>query len=265
MNLFNQTYTLNEAENKLFQKVTTTEYMVPVIKIIENYLKVDKSDNIKVKWQNIFDQISSIMKEAQPIVEEYILSRVSNGKIQNADQARRSIVGYVFPYTLIYIFLNNKLIENIEPHIYITNLPSQVEGFEKIATIYAGAETQKPDVDIVIYSRNPKTKTIKYIIMSVKTSLRERAGQTYKWKLLMEIATTENTIKDKYDIKYEVKNLPLICFVTADFYNEIDSPQLRGMFKFFDKSFVAKPIDKELIVRLSNLVSFVNEHLGIKT
>lgn len=43
------------------------------------------------------------------------------------------------------------------------------------------------------------------MILSIKTSLRERAGQTYKWKLLMEIATTENPIKEKYNISYDVE------------------------------------------------------------
>ena len=38
--------------------------------------------------------------------------------------------------------------------------------------------------------------------LSLKTSLREKTGQTYKWKLLMEIANAESAIKDKYDISY---------------------------------------------------------------
>ena len=99
------------------------------------------------------------------------------------------------------------------------------------------------------------------MILSLKTSLRERAGQTYKWKLLMEIATSENSIKQKYNIFYDPEKMPLVCFATVNFYNEINSPQHRGMFKFFDKSFIAKPTEKDFISPLSNLIHFVNETL----
>ncbi len=102
----------------------------------------------------------------------------------------------------------------------------------------------------------------KCIILSLKTSLRERAGQTYKWKLLMEIATSDNPIKDKYKIYYNVLEIPIVCFATINFYNEINNPQHRGMFKFFDKAFIAKNIQTDFISHLSEIVEFVNEKLG---
>lgn len=98
--------------------------------------------------------------------------------------------------------------------------------------------------------------------MSLKTSLRERAAQTYKWKLLMEIATSKDcSIKEKYNISYNVKNLPIICFVTINFYDEINNPQQRGMLKFFDKTFLAKNFQDdfpEFISPLSDLIEFVD-------
>lgn len=86
---------------------------------------------------------------------------------------------------------------------------------------------------------------------SLKTSLRERAGQTYRWKLLLEIATTENQIKDKYNIAYDSAAMPIVCFATVNFYNEINNPQHRGMLKFFDNAFIGKPVHSEFIARLS--------------
>jgi type II restriction enzyme len=91
--------------------------------------------------------------------------------------------------------------------------------------------------------------------------LRERANQTYKWKLLLEIATTNNPIKDKYNISYLLDKMPLVCFATVNFYNEINNPQHRGMFKFFDKSFIGKPINADFIETLSSLIDFANEKL----
>jgi type II restriction enzyme len=55
--------------------------------------------------------------------------------------------------------------------------------------------------------------------------------------------------------------MPLICFATVNFYDEINNPQHRGMFKFFDKAFIAKPINKNFISPLSHLVDFVNQTL----
>jgi len=92
--------------------------------------------------------------------------------------------------------------------------------------------------------------------------LRERAGQTYKWKLLLEIANSCNEIKDKYGIEYKGKSIPLVCFATVNFYNEINNPQQRGMFKFFDKAFIAKPIKHDnFIADFSTLPAFIKEHL----
>lgn len=54
-------------------------------------------------------------------------------------------------YAVIYIFLKNKEIKNIDQHIYITNKKSAVRGFENISTIKLGdGEQQKPDCDLII-------------------------------------------------------------------------------------------------------------------
>ena len=77
----------------------------------------------------------------------------------------------------------------------------------------------------------------------------------------MEIATSNNPIKEKYDISYNPDNMPLVCFATVNFYNEINNPQHRGMFKFFDNSFIGKPINNEFIHSLSYLIDYVNNTL----
>ena len=130
-----------------------------------------------------------------------------------------------------------------------------------MVTIKVGDEIQKPDMDLILYSLKENKDLDKCMIISLKTSLRERAGQTYKWKLLMEIATTENSIKEKYDIQYDQEIMPLVCFATVNFYNEINNPQHRGMFKFFDQSFIGKPIQSSFISNLSSLFDFANLNL----
>jgi type II restriction enzyme len=77
----------------------------------------------------------------------------------------------------------------------------------------------------------------------------------------MEIATSDNPIKEKYNIKYNPEKMPLVAFATVNFYNEINNPQHRGMFKFFDKSFIAKNVYTDFIARMSTLPKYVNENL----
>ena len=63
------------------------------------------------------------------------------------------------------------------------------------------------------------------------------------------------------NISYNCKKMPKVCFATVNFYNEINNPQHQGMFKFFDNSFIGKPIDSEFISRLSHLIDFANQQL----
>lgn len=223
--------------------------------------KVSKGSSKKIEWKNVFDNLHDFMRESQDKVEKLIKQRLKRGEIKDARQTRVSIVGSMFLNLIIYIFIKNKIYGNIREDIYITSKASEVKNFKEIATIKVGEETQKPDVDLIIYTEKSNKDIKKCIILSLKTSLRERAGQTYKWKLLMEIAASKNPVKDKYAIQYNPRNMPLVCFATVNFYNEISSPQHRGMFKFFDNSFIAKKVNSEFIKPLSYLVKYVNEEL----
>ena len=255
-------YELTPTEEQLMRRITEKYYMQPAINLITTKIN-DNSKNISIKqkWKNIFDELYSILINTKSEVEKLLQERKQQGKIRDISQALKSIAGNAFSNLVIYTFLKNKEIGNIRSDIFITNRLSEVKGFDKIATIKIGSEIQKPDVDLVIYTKNKKGEVKRCVILSLKTSLRERAGQTYKWKLLLEIATTQNPIKDKYNIEYDTQEMPFVCFATVNFYNEINNPQHRGMFKFFDKSFIGKPIKTEFIEPLSNLINFINENL----
>ena len=54
-----------------------------------------------------------------------------------------------------------------------------------------------------------------------------------------------------------------MCFVTADFYDEIAQPQIAAMFNFFDKSYVAKPTSSVSTIKsLSNVVDDINSYIS---
>lgn len=248
---------LTKDEMKDLQQIKDTYYMKPIIDKFTILI-----DNKKCDWLSCFNKIYEVLVNSKNDVKELIENRKEKGEINDVNQSFKSIAGNAFSNCMVYLFLMNKLVGNIKPNIFITSKKSRVKGFEKVSTIKIGQETQKPDVDLIVYTKKEDDKLNKCIILSLKTSLRERAGQTYKWKLLMEIATTQNPIKEKYKIEYNTFETPIICFATVNFYDEINNPQHRGMFKFFDKAFIAKEIDSDFISPLSDLIHFVNQKLG---
>ena len=245
---------LNKDEQKTLKRIRETLYMKKTISLIDSFL--NEND-----YRLVFDELYQILNEAKSYVDEYLKERKEKGEIKDEKQALKSIAGNSFTQALIYVFLKNKEIGNLREDIFITSKLSKIPSFKEVLLIHVDGETQKPDCDIVIYSLNKDNSLKKCMILSLKTSLRERAGQTYKWKLLMEIARSDGHIKEKYNIKYNPKKIPLVAFATVNFYNEINNPQHKGMFKFFDKSFIAKNIEADFIDKMSTLPEFVNENL----
>lgn len=253
------TYIFNKDELELLLDIENSFYMPPTIKRINDFVLT--KNHSREAWKEVFNQIYTILIEAKDDVEKILKERKEKGVIKDISQAMKSIAGNTFSSAIVYAFLHNKMVGNIASKVFITSKKSHVKNFKNIATIYVDGETQKPDCDLIVFTKKENDTVDKCMILSLKTSLRERAGQTYKWKLLMEIATSENAIKEKYSIVYNPEKMPLVCFATVNFYNEINNPQHRGMFKFFDKSFIAKSVNQDFISPLSHLIDFVNQEL----
>lgn len=248
---------LNKEEIKTLQVIENKYYMKPMIELIQN----DLNNNI-ISIYKTFNNLYSYLTSSNKNVEKLIAERVARGEIKDIQQAKKSIAGQAFSNLIIWCFLKNKEIGYINENIFISSKISTIKDWEKFFIINVDNETQKPDADIIIYSINDDKSIKKCIILSLKTSLRERAGQTYKWKLLMEIANTDSPIKEKYNISYNPPVLPFVCFATVNFYNEINNPQHKGMFKFFDCAFIGKNIETEEFIKpLSYIIEYVNENL----
>ena len=255
---------LTKEERKTLEGIERAYYMQPIVRRINKWVAQYGSEP-KTSWVKVLDQLHDILRNAQSDIEKLLDKRIEQGKIKNKDQARKSIAGNAFSNSLIYIFLQNKIYENIPSNIYMTSHKSKIPRFAESIIVKIADETQKPDMDIVIYSKDGNSCPSKYILLSLKTSLRERAAQTYKWKLLMEVALYSPELRNKYDISYNSQITPIICFATTNFYNEINNPQQRGMLKFFDRAFIAKDLGLQVesfIYPLSNLIPFVIEQLS---
>jgi type II restriction enzyme len=252
---------LNKEEQRTLDNIKATPYMQKTVALIESFVEKHESKSQKTAYLLAFDEMFRILNEAKSFVDAYLSKRKEKGEIKDEKQALKSIAGNSFSQALVYIFLKNKETGNIREDIFITSQISKVPSFKEVSIINVDGETQKPDCDLVIFSLNEDNTLKNCMILSLKTSLRERAGQTYKWKLLMEIATSDNPVKEKYNIDYNPEKIPLVGFATVNFYNEINNPQHRGMFKFFDKSFIAKNVDADFIEKMSTLPKYVNENL----
>lgn len=243
---------LNREELKEIENIESKYYMSPLIKRLNNYVNCN---NCTLAFNYLYNVIVDSKKEVEDLIED----RIKKKEIKDKNQASKSIVGNAFQSILIYTFLKNKEYNLINKNIFITSKKNKLNFLNDLYTIKVGEETQKPDCDIIVYKLDDYNNLKSCLILSLKTSLRERAGQTYKWKLLMEIAMDSNNIRNKYDLKYNPIVKPYVGFVTVNFYNEINNPQQRGMFKFFDKAFIAKKIDNyNFISPLSDIVNFVN-------
>ena len=201
------------------------------------------------------DHLSEIMRDAAPEVEKTIQERVTRGDIKDAAQARKSVAGNGFQALAGYALIKLQQQNGLPRRLVITLKPRQHPSIEGFARIQVGDEIQKPDIDLLIFSAT-ETKRWPVVIYSVKTSLRERAGQTYRWKLLLDVATGGcQALRERYALKYESVVTLKLGFITADFYGEITQPQAEGALKFFDFAYLTKPDTTSAARRFSSVAN----------
>jgi type II restriction enzyme len=198
------------------------------------------------------DSLTQVMEDAKPEVEAILNQRRDDGHIVDIDQARKTVAGNGFQGLIAYSLIKLQEADLLNPELAIVLKPKKHDLIEKYVSIRVGDEIQKPDIDILVYMHK-KFEKYPVTIYSVKTSLKESAGQTYWWKLLMDLARSENcrTIREKYDLRYKAVRDSKVGFITADLYDEAMQPQKVDILRFFDFAYVTKSES-----RLKSLSSF---------
>lgn len=199
---------------------------------------------VQQSYKKILSLLHDVMREAEIPINEYLASKVAEGKIKNADQARKSVAGNLFQQFFAYTLAKNIVHGSIDKPVTVTTSVKEI--IDQYAAIHVGEDIQKPDSDVIVYAADNANSPI--LNFSCKTSCRERAGQTYKWKLLCDLATcrcehregNEECPSTKYGLQYSPRKTIKMCFVTSDFYDELQQPQISAMFHFFDHAYVAK-------------------------
>jgi type II restriction enzyme len=186
-----------EINIRTLSEIESRYYFTPIKDILEQ--KARKAGEIKA-----LDYLTEVMQKATSKVEKLIQARIRDGIISSADQARKTIAGNGFQGLVAYYLIKLQEKNLLNPNLAITLKPKKHPLIEKYAIIKVGDDVQKPDIDLLIY-HYLKPEKYPVIIYSIKTSLRERAGQTYRWKLLMDIVSSNDckTIKEKYSLTYK--------------------------------------------------------------
>jgi len=239
--------------------ILSRTYWYPTLKAFNKKLDeimYAKHTNKKEALIEILNHLDEILLNSEHDVMKIIKKRKKDVK-----QTRVSVAGNNFQALIAHSLMANVIARNLPP-INIVLKPKEHVIANKYTTIKINGETQKPDMDILIYQDKPKTPII---ICSCKTSLRERAGQTYRWKLLVDLATAdpEHLKKypdcpiNKYEIEYQSDRKIYMLMITADLYNEVSQPQQRGMFMFFDKAFIANNKGRKLPLNVQPLSKII--------
>lgn len=255
---------INDIVNKPYMKVAfpVYQYILSTLTTTKINAGIPQNQAFILSKIEVLSHLHDIMINAKPLVENLIQQRINVGEINNADQARKSIAGNLLQQFVAYNLAQNVVDGIITKPVIVTMSVQHI--INQYAAISVGNEIQKPDSDIIVYSNSPSTPILN---ISCKTSCRERAGQTYKWKLLCDLATCNCVYKNgnpncpstRYNLNYTPTKAIKMCFVTADFYDELIQPQISGMFSFFDCSYVAKPVSSNYnVLPLHNIVQYIN-------
>jgi len=206
------------------------------------------------------ETIAEIEKKSEN--KKFIDDRARQKSIENTI---RSVAGNNFQALIARCLIDNIEVGNLS-NILISIQANNNRDIKDYTTIYVKEDFQKPDLDIVAYDlERSKSPIVSY---SCKTSFRERAGQTYKWKLLYDIVTSKcnkdnsdpNCLRKKYELNFKGNKEIFVGLICADFYDEILNPQIEGMINFFDYFYISKSLTgSKKVPSLSMIISDLNK------
>jgi len=220
---------LNDAEKRCVDRIADDETMQPILKRLAFYVS-------QYDFRLALDCFYQDLSEEEFSIENMI-----------------SVV--------IFWFLKIKEAETKYDDLFIS-AGSDATIIERIGLINVGESKPTLDVDIVIYKENDEKQITSCLLLIVMDSSNARLEQLCFWKVLLDVFILDSSLRNKYVISCDSVEMPVVCFATINFYDEINSPQHRGMLKFFDNSFIGKPVDSEFISRLSALIDYANEKLS---
>lgn len=216
---------------------------------------IDKEASSLKETIQLLDRMKELLYQCEPECR-----RIAEKRGVNIRQSGVSVVGSLFSWGVHYLLIKIQELGGLPLELNFS-ISKDHELVRKYATIEVGDERLKPDMDLLIFSEREDTPLL---IFSLKTSLRERAGQTHRWKLVLDIALHCKELKEKYALDYKVERDVKLGFITTNFYGELKDPQHRATLRFFDYVYLARD-DVRVgppVKRLSEIVEDLKEIYG---
>lgn len=204
----------------------------PYRETIKRVIDRERSSMSPGQYNMLLDRMYLLLNKCEPSVR-----RIARVNRKDVEQAGVSVVGDLFAWGTAYVLQLIQAEGGLSPDLSFHPRPKKHNLIEKYGTIQVAGEILKPDIDLLIYSNQPDTPLV---FVNMKTSLRERAGQTHRWKIVLDIALHCKQLKEKYELKYQEERPIKFAFATTNFYDELSKPQQRANIRFFDFVYLAR-------------------------
>lgn len=251
-NEVNERYIEYFGANKTFSDqndLVTVERFADVVRPIYDAKKIDLDDegvdqpHIKVAnhfreiLESSYEGVNDAIRAHLPEVEDDAdgLSKYNQGVSKTGGMLHE----YVLAYNLAENLLGTKA-------AVAFHKPSEIQQATTLKRNYGGEQLEiELEGDIVVF--DPSDKTAPVILVSMKSSMKERSHIATMWSLLHDISKSEKTQK-KYNIEvddpHDILENAIYTFVTADLSGDFDDSTVRNLIQmdisFMDYFFLAR-------------------------
>ena len=198
--------------NKLqLAKIRDRKYIEPLLRRIDNWL----GSHSKQDLPNLLDCLTELFEDSEKEVSNLI---EKNEEAGDKKQSIKSVAGGNFQAAVAYSLIRIQEESVIPSRIAILLNGADYAGVTGQLKIPVDGETLRPDADIIIYDIHSINEPM--VILSVKTSLRERGAQTAMWRLLIDIAASEDcaSLRKKYHLTIAEGSLKILEQVRVSTY-----------------------------------------------
>ena len=133
--------------NGLVKELESRYYFDPLKRKFE-----EKAEGVSLL--KALDYLTKIMQESIPEVGKLIQKRIDEGLINDFDQASKTVAGNAFQGLVAYALTRHQQAELLSQDVEITLKPKRHKIVNEYTTIKVGNEVQKPDIDLLIYSKS---------------------------------------------------------------------------------------------------------------
>lgn len=248
----NERYIEYFGSNKTFadqNNPVTVKRFADVVRPIYDAKKIDLADEgVDDPHLKIANHLREIMESSYEGVNDTIRDHLpevegNSDGLSKYNQGVSKTGGMLHEYLVAYNLAENLLGTKTAVAFH---KPPEIKQATTLKRDYAGDELKiELEGDIVVF--DPSDKTAPVILISMKSSMKERSHIATMWSLLHDIGKNKSS-REEYGIEVddpnEILENAIYTFVTADLYGDFDGNTVRNLIKmdisFMDYFFLAR-------------------------